>query len=58
MPRKPKTLQDVIDNDIQITEELLQDMKLNWCLNDACDYIEKHSKEQFIKKLEERLEEK
>tara|TARA_R100001163_G_C4934168_1_gene108796 strand:+ start:199 stop:375 length:177 start_codon:yes stop_codon:yes gene_type:complete len=58
MPRKPKTLQDVIDNDIEITEELLEDMKLNWCLNDAVEYIKKHSKEQFIKKLEERLEEK
>ncbi len=51
-----KELQKVIDSDIQITEELIKDYKLNWCLIDAIQLIKENSKEWFIEKLEEKLE--
>jgi len=49
-------LQKVIDENIELTEQLINDYRLNWCLMDAVRLIEQNSKEWFIEKLEEMLE--
>lgn len=51
-----KELQKIIDSNIEMTEKLINDYRLNWCLMDAVRLIEENSKEWFIKKLEEMLE--
>tara|TARA_S200002703_G_scaffold5664_2_gene6446 strand:- start:16024 stop:16206 length:183 start_codon:yes stop_codon:yes gene_type:complete len=53
---KVKTLQDVIDRDVQMTEELVDDYKLNWCILDAVEIIEKHGEEYFMTELRKRID--
>ena len=53
---KVKTLQDVIDKDVQMTEELVDDYKLNWCISDAVEIIEKHWEEYFMNELRKRID--
>lgn len=53
---KVKTLQDVIDKDVQMTEELVDDYKLNWCILDAVEIIEKHGEEYFMTELRKRID--
>ncbi len=53
---KVKTLQDVIDKDVQMTEELVNDYKLNWCIQDAVEIIEKHGEEYFMNELRKRID--
>lgn len=53
---KVKTLQDVIDKDVQMTEELIDDYKLNWCISDAVEIIEKHGEEYFMNELRKRID--
>lgn len=53
---KVKTLQDVIDRDVQMTEELVDDYKLNWCILNAVEIIEKHGEEYFMTELRKRID--
>lgn len=53
---KVQTLQDVINKDIQMTQELMDEMKLNWCITDAVEIIEKHGEEYFMEELRKRID--
>lgn len=53
---KVKTLQDVIDKDVQMTEELVNDYKLSWAIADAVEIIEKHGEEYFMNELRKRID--
>jgi hypothetical protein len=53
---KVKTLQDVIDKDVQMTEELIDDYKLNWAITDALEIIKKHGEEYFMTELRKRID--
>lgn len=50
-----KELQKIIDSNIEMTEELIEEYKLNWCLIDAMELINKHGKDWFFKRLEEKV---
>jgi len=53
---KVQTLQDVIDKDEIMTQELVDEMKLNWCISDAVEIIEKHGEEYFMEELRKRID--
>jgi hypothetical protein len=53
---KVKTLQDVINKDEIMTQELMDEMKLNWCIADAVEIIEKHGEEYFMEELRKRID--
>lgn len=56
MSKATEDLQKIIDSNTEMTEELINDYRLNWCLVDAVGLIKENSKEWFIEKLEEMLE--
>jgi hypothetical protein len=39
-----------------MTEELVDDYKLNWCISDAVEIIEKHGEEYFMNELRKRID--
>lgn len=53
---KVQTLQDVINKDEIMTQELMEEMKLNWCITDAVEIIEKHGEEYFMEELRKRID--
>jgi len=53
---KVQTLQDVIDKDEIMTQELVDEMKLNWAISDAVEIIEKHGEEYFMEELRKRID--
>tara|TARA_R110002124_G_scaffold51774_3_gene149419 strand:- start:162 stop:341 length:180 start_codon:yes stop_codon:yes gene_type:complete len=53
---KVQTLQDVINKDEIMTQELVDEMKLNWCISDAVEIIEKHGEEYFMEELRKRID--
>ena len=53
---KVKTLQDVINKDEIMTQELMDEMKLNWCIADAVEIIEKHGEEYIMEELRKRID--
>ena len=53
---KVQTLQDVINKDEIMTQELVDEMKLNCCISDAVEIIEKHGEEYFMEELRKRID--